>query len=348
MSTPFDRNVLDIDCEHVASTIEQAMMHAVSRTLHRRGAVVGVSGGVDSAVCAALAARAFGPERVVALLMPEVDTADGSTDRGRALCEQLGIASVLEDIAPALTALGCYRRRDDAIRRLFPAYGAGYRQKIALAEGLLDRDRVSYFTLTVESPSGERSTRRMPTDVYLEVVAATNMKQRVRKLIEYFHAEARNYAVLGTPNRLEYALGFFVRGGDGLADLKPIAHLYKTQVYALAAHLGLPTEIRDQLPSTDTYRHPQTQEEFYFALPYAEMDLMLYAWEHDVPTAEAGPTVGLTAEQVERVYRDIVAKRRAAERGLRDALLVEPVHVAAPAPGTSLAHGVGAEEEQQS
>ena len=306
------------------------MVHAVSRTLHRRGAVVGVSGGVDSAVCAALAARAFGPERVVAVLMPEADTAEGSTARGRALCEQLGITWVLEDIGPALTALGCYHRRDEAIRRLFPDYGAGYRQKIALGEGLLDRDRVSYFTLTVESPSGERSTRRMPNDVYLEVVAATNMKQRVRKLIEYFHAEARNFAVVGTPNRLEYELGFFVRGGDGLADIKPIAHLYKTQVYALAAFLELPAEIREQLPTTDTYSLPQTQEEFYFALPYAEMDLMLCAWENGVPAAEAGAALELTVEQVERVYRDIVAKRRAAERGLRDAVLVEPVSVASP------------------
>lgn len=331
MSTSFDRSVLDIDGARVASAIEAAMLQAVSRTLNRRGVAVGVSGGVDSAVCAALAARAFGADRVVALLMPEADTSDGSTARGRALCEHFGITSVLEDIGPALAALGCYERRDEAIRRLFSDYGAGYRQKVALAEGLLDRDRVSYFTLTVESPSGDRSTRRMPTDVYLEVVAATNMKQRTRKLIEYFHAESRNYAVLGTPNRLEYELGFFVRGGDGLADLKPIAHLYKTQVYALAAYLGIPEEICDQPPTTDTYSLPQTQEEFYFALPYAEMDLMLYAWEHRVPAVEAGRVVGLTIEQVERVFRDIVAKRHAAERGLRDALLVEHVEVSSGA-----------------
>jgi NAD+ synthase len=322
--TAFSRDVMAIDPESVATDVAAAMRR-MTNDLKRRGLVVGVSGGVDSSVCAALAVRAVGPDRVTALLMPEADSDPDSTERGQLLCKSLGIAYEIEDIAPALDALGCYRRRDGAIRRVFPDFGEGWRQKIALAEGLLDRDRVNYFTLIVESPAGVRSSKRMPTDVYLEVVAATNMKQRTRKLMEYFHAEARNYAVLGTPNRLEYELGFFVRGGDGLADLKPIAHLYKTQVYDLARHLGVPDEITSQPPSTDTYSLPQSQEEFYFALPYAEMDLMLWAWHHGVPATEAGEVMGLGPEQVERVYRDIVAKRRAAERGLRDSMLVERV-----------------------
>jgi NAD+ synthase len=326
MSRAFHRGVLATSPEDlavIAEHIESSITKLLGRELKRRGIVVGVSGGIDSAVCAALAARAIGPDRVVAILMPEADSDPDSTTRGRELCDQLGLKYEFEDIAPALSSLGCYRRRDAAIRRVFPDYGEGWRQKITLAEGLLDRDRVSYFNLTVAAPDGTQQTTRMPTDVYLEVVAATNMKQRTRKLIEYFHAEARNFAVLGTPNRLEYELGFFVRGGDGLADLKPIAELYKTQVYALAAHFGLPQSIQDQPPSTDTYSLPQTQEEFYYALPYAEMDLLLWAFSHDVPAAEAGSVMGLGAEQVERVYRDIVAKQRMAERLSRHAALIE-------------------------
>jgi NAD+ synthase len=325
MTTNFDRSVLDAAPERheaLAGHIQASLTKLVGRELTRRGVVVGVSGGIDSAVCAALATRALGPDRVVAILMPEADSDPASTERGRELCDQLGLKYEVEDIAPALAALGCYSRRDSAIRRVFPDYGEGWRQKITLAEGLMDRDRVSYFNLTVASPDGELQTARMPTDVYLEVVAATNMKQRTRKLIEYFHAEARNFAVLGTPNRLEYELGFFVRGGDGLADIKPIAQLYKTEVYALAAHLGLPQSIQSQPPSTDTYSLPQTQEEFYFALPYAEMDLLLWAWHHEVSAAAAGEAMGLGEEQVERVYKDIVAKRRAAHRLSRDAAIV--------------------------
>jgi NAD+ synthase len=327
-TTPFAPDVLTIDAPAAVEQVTASMTRALSRELRRRGVVLGVSGGIDSAVCAALAARALGPERVVALLMPEADSDPSSQERAQRLCDGLGVETIVEDIAPALTALGCYRRRDEAIRTVFPDYGEGWRLKITLAEGLLDTDRVSFFNLTVADPDGNQKSARMPTDVYLRVVAATNMKQRTRKLIEYTHADARNFAVLGTPNRLEYELGFFVRGGDGLADVKPISHLYKTQVYALAEHLGLPDDIRSQPPSTDTYSLPQTQEEFYFALPYAEMDLMLWAWHHDVPAGSAAEVMGLQPDQVERVYRDIVSKRRAAERGLRDAVAVEHIDLA--------------------
>ena len=318
----FDRSVLDIDCEVVLRQLDSAIREIVVKRLRRRGAVLGVSGGVDSSVCAALAARALGPKRVLALLMPEHDSAAENTARGKLVCRTLGIDYVIEDIAPVLEALGCYRRRDQAIRQLFPEFGPGYRQKIAVAENLLDKDRVNYFNLVIESPDGRQHKKRMPLEVYLQVVASTNMKQRTRKLLEYYHAEARNYAVLGTPNRLEYDQGFFVRGGDGLADFKPIAHLYKTQVYALARHLNLPEEICDQTPSTDTYSLPQTQEEFYFALPYDRMDLLLYAFIHEVPAEQAGRALDLTAEQVQRVYHDIVNKRRTAMQLHHPAILV--------------------------
>ncbi len=322
-SARFDEAVLDIDCAAATEEIGRAVRRIVGRRLHRRGAVVGVSGGVDSAVCVSLAAKALGPERVFALLMPEHDSDSGSTARGEQLCGLLGVQYVKEDIAPVLESLGCYRRRDEAIGRLFPEYGPGYRQKIAVADDLLGQDRVNYFNLIIESPDGKRKKERMPMDVYLQVVAATNMKQRTRKLMEYFHAERLNYAVIGTPNLLEYDQGFFVRGGDGLADLKPIAHLYKTQVYALAKYLGVPEEITSRPPSTDTYSLPQTQGEFYFALPYHQMDMLLWAFQHEISAEEAGCVLGLDAEQVLRAYRDIVAKRRISQQLHQTAIQVD-------------------------
>ena len=166
------------------------------------------------------------------------------------------------------------------------------------------------FQLTVQGPDGTTETSRMPLAAYLQLVAATNYKQRVRKMTEYYHADRLNYAVAGTPNRLEYDQGFFVKQGDGAADFKPIAHLYKTQVYALAHALGLPDEIRRRPPTTDTYSMAQTQEEFYFALPYDRMDLCLYAYNHGVAAADVAPVVGLQPAQVERVFKDIESKRR--------------------------------------
>ena len=320
----FSRAVLDIDAAAVAHAIEAAIREQVLGTLRRRGAVVGLSGGIDSSVVAALCARALGPEKVLALFMPEHDSSDDSLRLGRLVAGALGVRTELEDLGPTLEAVGCYRRQREAIRLVFPAYGPGWRCKLSLPS-ILEGDRLNVFQLTVQSPEGTLSSARMPLDAYLQLVAATNYKQRVRKMTEYFHADRLNYAVAGTPNRLEFDQGFFVKQGDGASDFKPIAHLYKTQVYALAAVLNVPAEVLGRPPTTDTYSLAQTQEEFYFALPYDRMDLCLYGHNHQVSAAEVAPAVGLAPAQVERVYKDIEAKRRATRYLHRAALLVSPV-----------------------
>ncbi|HSN16177.1 MAG TPA: NAD(+) synthase [Anaeromyxobacteraceae bacterium] len=308
----FTREDLEIDAGAAAAEVEKEIRATVLGKLRRRGAVVGLSGGIDSSVTAALCARALGPERVFGLLMPERDSSDDSLRLGRTLAEGLGIRYAVEKIEPVLQGLGCYARQLEAIRTVFPEYGDGWRCKLTLPS-ILDGDRLNITLLTVEDPEGRQSRSRMSAAAYSQLVAATNFKQRARKMMEYYHADRLHYAVAGTPNRLEYDQGFFVKQGDGAADFKPIAHLYKTQVYALAAHVGIPEEIRRRPPTTDTFSLAQSQEEFYFALPYADMDLCLWAHGHGTPAAEVGAVLGLTVEQVERVYRDIEAKRRAAE-----------------------------------
>jgi NAD+ synthase len=318
--------VLDLDCAKAASEIEQWMRASAAQRLQRRGFVLGVSGGIDSSVCAMLASRAAGAHRVKALLMPERDSSPESLEKGKTVCATAGIEYEVHDISPALEALGCYRLRDDSIRQVFPTFSPGDPFKIAVAGESAKENHVTYFTLIAElsAEGNRRVSARMPVDVYLAIVAATNMKQRVRKLLEYSLADRLNYAVIGTPNRLEYDQGFFVRGGDGLADLKPIAHLYKTQVFALGRWLGLPPVITEQMPSTDTYSLPQSQEEFYFRLPYGQMDLLLWAYIHEIPAESAAESLGLEASQVAWIYRDIEAKRRVANRLDGAALLVDP------------------------
>ena len=306
----FDRNVLVLDAASESERIASSLREQVLGTLRRRGAVVGISGGIDSAVVAALCTRALGPDKVLGLFMPEHHSSDDALRLGQQVATRLGIQTVVEDIAPALEALGCYQRQDEAIRSVVPAYGAGWKCKLVLPS-ILESERLNVSRLTVQDPEGGLSTVRLPLAGYLQLVAATNYKQRVRKMHEYYHADRLNFAVAGTPNRLEYDQGFFVKQGDGSADFKPIAHLYKTQVYQLAEYLGVPEEIRQRPPTTDTFSMPQTQEEFYFALPYERMDLCLYAFNHGVSAAEVAPVVGITELQVERVFRDIEAKRRA-------------------------------------
>ncbi len=305
----FTPAVLDIDAEQVAHGIAQALGRQVLRTLRRKGIVVGLSGGIDSSVVTALAARALGPERVVALLMPEQDSSPASLELGQMVAARFGVTTIIENLAPTLKAIGCYRRQEEAIREVFPDYGPEHRCKLTLPT-ILEGDRISISQLTVRAPDGTERTSRMPPDAYRQLVAATNFKQRLRAMMEYYHADRLGYAVGGTPNRLEYDQGFFVKHGDGAADVKPIAHLYKTQVYALARHLGVPEEVCSRPPTTDTFSMAQTQEEFYFALPYEKMDLCLYAHNHQVSPQDAAPAVGITPDQVAYVYRDIEAKRR--------------------------------------
>lgn len=320
----FDKNILKLDPPAEVERITATLREQVLGQLRRRGAVVGISGGIDSSVTAALCARAFGKDKVLGLFMPEHHSSDDSLALGRMLAGRFGIEAIVENISPALEGFGCYRRQNEAIRTVVPEYGEGWKCKLVLPS-ILESDRLNITQLTVQNPQGEMSTVRLTPGAYMQIVAATNYKQRARKMTEYYHADRLNYAVAGTPNRLEYDQGFFVKQGDGSADFKPIAHLYKTQVYQLAEYLGVPEEIRRRPPTTDTFSMPQTQEEFYFALPYDRMDLCLYAYNHRVPATEVAPAVGITPAQVERVFKDIEAKRRAARYLHMPPLLVTPI-----------------------
>lgn len=320
----FDR---DAEITRITGKVRELMrLH-----LKRRGLVVAMSGGIDSSVCAALAVRALGPDKVFGLLMPERDSSSESSVKGRLLAEHLGIRFTVEDIAPTLEAIGCYRWRDEAIRAVFPAYGEGWKNKIVIAGGT--QGQINHFKLVVQEPgNGPLHEQRLGLREYLQIVAATNFKQRIRKTLEFFHADRLNYAVVGTPNRVEYDQGFFVKNGDGSADLKPIAHLYKTQVYALARHMGLPDIICNATPTTDTYSLSQGQDEFYYALPYKEMDVALWHLNQGLPAAKLAECLGLSEQQAGFIYQDIEAKRRTTAPLHWSGLLMEPVSGPVPRP----------------
>lgn len=316
-------DVLRLDEASEVERISARLRDILRGKLRKRGLVIAMSGGIDSSVCAALATKALGPKLVFGLLLPERDSAPDSTRRGELLAKHLGIEYQIHDIAPALEAIGCYRWRDAAIKKAFPDYGAGWKNKIVIAGGL--QGGINYFKLVVQAPSGQMTEQRLDLAEYLQIVAATNFKQRLRKTMEYFHADRLNYAVVGTPNRLEYDQGFFVKNGDGAADVKPIAHLYKTQVYALARHLQLPPDICNAVPTTDTYSLAQGQDEFYFALPYAQMDLAVWALNHAVPAGELAPVLNISPQHTDLIYQDIERKRATTHYLHARPYLVEPV-----------------------
>jgi NAD+ synthase len=304
----FSPEVLELDCGSESAAIAGMIRNALGRTLHKRGIVIGLSGGIDSSVSAALCVQAVGKDRVIGLQMPERYSSEDTMGLSTLVADHLGIRRFHIDITLILEAVGHYDKYDFAVRRTIPEYGTGWRSKIVIS-GISEENAYNVFSVEAASPRGDVLRKRLELESYLAIVASTNFKQRIRKMLEYYHADLHNYAVAGTPNRLEYDQGFFVKIGDGAADIKPIAHLYKTQVYQLARYMGLPETIINRPPTTDTYSLPQGQDEFYFSVPYRAMDLCLYGKNHDIPAEAVGRQAGLSPENVTAIYRDIDRKR---------------------------------------
>lgn len=301
------KQALILDPEEEVSRISSRLIE-ILRSLKRKGIVVGISGGIDSSVTLALAVKALGKERVLALQMPEHHSAEETLQLSGLIADTYGVERIHEDISKILEAVGFYRRYDEAVRTVIPEYNSKWKSKI-ISPSVADNPGYTVFSIVAQSPTGKTIKKRLSLQAYLEIVASTNFKQRIRKMLEYYYADRRNFVVTGTPNRLEYDQGFFVKLGDGAADIKPIAHLYKTQVYQLAEYLGVPKEICSRPPTTDTYSLPQSQDEFYFSLTYDKMDICLYGKNHRLSAAQIAEEIGLKEEQVLRVYKDIDGKR---------------------------------------
>lgn len=306
----FSKNALQLDVQNEIERISNWIRTAVLQNLHRRGVVVGISGGIDSSVVAALCVQALGSQKVLGLLLPESESSPDSKQLALDLANSLGIETIIEDISEALKGAGCYERRDEAIRRIVPEFDEKWKSKITLPGSLLDEQTLNVFYLTVVSPDGQEITKRIPTAEFLQIMAASNLKQRTRMAMLYYHAERKNYAVVGTANKNEHDLGFFVKHGDGGVDLSPIVHLFKSQVYQLARSLEIPSEIQQRPPTSDTYSAGSTQEEFFFRLPFEVLDLIWFGIEKGYSPKEIAKQLNLTEEQVQRVALDIQQKKR--------------------------------------
>ena len=304
----FTKDSIKIDPAKEVEKISSKLREDVAKKLKKRGAVVGISGGIDSSVVLALCAKTFGPDRVLGVMMPENDSNPDSLELAKKLSAKFNTKYVVENMTESLAGFGCYTRRDEAIKNVFPEFNNKYKAKITLPTNLLEKETLNVFQLTIISPNGNTKSERIPLKEYLQIVAASNFKQRSRMCMLYYHAEARNYAVIGTGNKNEHEQGFFVKYGDGGADIKPIAHLFKTQVFQMANYLDVPEEIRKRTPTTDTYSAEQTQEEFFYRVPFEILDRVWFGWEQGIPSKKIAETLELTEENVESIIHDTQRK----------------------------------------
>ena len=311
---PFSKDILLInDIETVCNKIIADLRDSVFKRLNRLGGVIGISGGIDSSVSMALAANALGTENLLSIMLPEHDSSDDSALFAQKLADKFGVKAITENITGALEGFGCYHRRDEAVKRVFPEYDPlKYKMKIGIRSSGLYTNLPPLFSVTIIDKEGNEQSKRVPAPELRQIEAASNFKQRCRMSMLYYHAELLHYAVIGTPNKHEVEQGFFVKNGDGGADVMPIAHLYKTQVYQLAHYLGVPQEIIARTPTSDTYSAEQTQEEFFFQLPFQQMDLLWFAFKNEYDPQEVGDVMGRTLDEIKKVFAGFERKTKTA------------------------------------
>jgi NAD+ synthase len=312
---PFSKDILIIndieaECNRIVTGIKENVIHR----LNRHGGVIGISGGIDSAVTMVLVAKALGAGNVLGIMLPEKDSSRDSAIFAQNLADKFGVKAITEDITEALEGFGCYKRRDEAVKRLLPQYDPSiHKMKIGIKSAGLFTNLPPLFSVTIVDSKGNEQSQRMPSAEFRQIEAASNFKQRCRMSMLYYHAELLHYAVIGTPNKHEVEQGFFVKWGDGGADIMPIAHLFKTQVYQLARYLEVPQEIIDRTPTTDTYSAEQTQEEFFYQMPFHQMDLFWYAFKNNFSPEEVGRVMDKTTDEVTKVFAGFERKIKTTE-----------------------------------
>ncbi len=315
MKAPFSKDVLHLEnIDQVIDKICNKLQNDIYKRFHKFGAVIGVSGGIDSSATLALTVKAIGADKILAIMLPENDSSPDSELFARELCEKFGVKNIVENISGALNGFGCYQRRDEAVKKVIPEYNPKTdKMKVIIPQEFIKRNMPPVHFVSVTFADGSEKSARLPMYEYLKIVAASNFKQRSRANMLYYHAECLNFAVVGTPNKHEVQQGFFVKHGDGAADMMPIGNLYKTQVYQISRHLGVPESILNRTPTTDTYTAEQTQEEFFYQMPFQSMDLLWYAWENNCDIQEVSKVMNMSEEEIHTIFKNFVRKKQTTE-----------------------------------
>lgn len=250
--------------------------------LGRKGNLIGLSGGLDSAVVAALAVRALGPEKVFCVFLPDKHSSNKSAKHARKIADQLGISLKIENITPKLNKFWNYR--------IMPG-------KVSMS---LLRKSLLPFVGKSEETLFEMGLMEPKNKIAARANAFNRIKHRMRMVTLYFMAEQMNYLVAGAGNKTEFLIGYYVKFGcDDASDIMPLLHLYKSQVMQLAEFLAIPREIIEKPPSPDLI--PGVTDENVLGLPYKTIDLILLGLDSGLATSQIAEEVDCDTKDVDYV-----------------------------------------------
>ena len=299
----FSKDILQIkDIQNLKKLLENFIHNETFGKSRKHGIVVGISGGIDSAVVAALACNAIGKENVLGIILPEKESNPDSQELAQKLCKTLDIQYLIDDITPILDSALVYKIREEIVQKLFPSFNNLCKYRLIFTENF-DNDGLSIPYLEIQDSENQTHKIKIPLNDYLTMTAATNIKHRTRMSRLYYHAEKNNFLVCGTTNKAEFQQGYFVKYGDGGVDIEPLTNLFKTQVYQLAESLNIPSEIIERKASPDTWSFQVSDEEFFFSLTYDIIDLMLYAHEKSIPLNDICSTLEFDEAKVKRILK---------------------------------------------
>ena len=287
--------------ENKINEITNFIKNEVFEIYQKKGVAVGLSGGIDSAITAALCTKSIGSEKILGLILPEKESDVNSKNLALQIAEKYNIETKSIDITNILESFGVYENKERIVKEKFPNYNEKCKYRVVVPPKL--ENNIGMPFLEILDNENTLHKLKISSFDFLNLTAATSIKHRVRMTMLYNYAEKNNFAVVGTTNKTEYLQGYFVKYGDGGSDIEPLVHLYKTQIYEIANFLKLPEKIINQDASPDVWSFKTSDEEFFYAVPYNIVDLILYARERNLSINDISKFSNLSSEKIEKLIQ---------------------------------------------